>query len=283
MKNEEEKFKRITGLALVTLLLTVGLVSLCPVSATVIPNYHQVWLNMENGAYWSNLSTGDLSNPSYYFKLSGGGLNALHMTSSTSSPYGQVTHQGAKGDTDSGTFYITDTGGRGFNDDIILMVAVEDQGTGVPENLNLGINASGYRWQPTAVLQQIPAQSDVHYIPGAVDQYFDASNFATYGYQTWKPCTSSGYRVDASNSGANYWLGFIDLNVGDLGLNTTVKYADSLIDNGAVKVTYNVTGLNGANLAFNGYGWCNQSNQGKGVSWTNDLTSSAASGWDINI
>lgn len=267
MKFENDTIKRVTGLALVTLLLSVGLVSLCPVSATVIPDNHHVWIDMTNGAYWSNLSAG---NASYYFKFDGGGLNSAHITASPLQPYGQFNHGGT-----TGTFYITDTGGRGFNDDIILAVAAADP------DINLGIDASGYRWQPTTVVNQVPAQGDLVRVNHSVNQIFTSSDFSQYGPQFWRPCSSADY-INFNMQGSDttpYYLSFIDLKVGNLGINSTVKYADSLIDNGSVKVTYNVT--DGVPVAFNAYAWCNQSNQGKGVSWTNALAT-GGSGWDVN-
>lgn len=278
MKEENDRFKRVTGLALVTLLLTVGLVGLNPVGASVpIGGYHHVWIDMTNGAFWSNLSSNN-ANQSYYFKFDGGGLNAAHISTSPLQSNGQYNHVYSSGGSSTGTFYITDTGGRGFNDDIILAVAASN-----PTNLNLGIDASGYRWQPTAVTNQVPAQSALHRINNSVNQYFTASNFSEYNPQAYRPCSSDLYpNFNGQDAADPYYLSFIDLKVGDLGINSTVKYADSLIDNGSVKVTYNASGLSSTDsLAFNAYSWCNQSNQGKGVSWTNALTGTG-SGWDVN-
>lgn len=267
MNFEDDTIKRVTGLALVTLLVSIGLVGLSPVSATAIPGYHHVWIDMTNGAYWSNLSAG---NSSYYFKFDGGGLNAEHISASPLQSYGQFNH----GST-TGTFYITDTGGRGFNDDIILAVAAADP------DINLGIDASGYRWQPTAVVNQVPAQSALVRVNHSVNQYFTSTNFSEYDAQYWRPSSSAGYQIfnNQRTDQTPYYLSFIDLKVGNLGINSTVKYADSLIDNGSVKVTYNVT--DGVPVAFNAYAWCNQSNQGNGVSWTNAITGTG-SGWDVN-
>ncbi len=45
----------------------------------------------------------------------------------------------------SGTFYFSDTGGRGWNDNGILMIAIN--GT-IPDNFWIHITASGYQWTP---------------------------------------------------------------------------------------------------------------------------------------
>jgi hypothetical protein len=284
MKNETNKFKRVTGLALVTLLLTVGLVGLCPVGASVpIGGNHHVWIDMTNGAFWSNLSSGN-ANQSYYFKFDGGGLNALHISNSPLVSFGQIQNNVSSGGNASGTFYVTDTGGRGFNDDIVLMVAVGGEYN--PSTFNLGIDASGYRWQPTAVKNQVPAYGDLHRVNDAVNQYFTSANFSEYDPQVQKPYTTAQYPIFYGQGDFDtlYNVGFIDLKVGDLGSNSTVKYADSLIDNGSVKVAYNITGLGSDDVpvAINAFAWCNQSNQGRGITWTNDLTSSVANGLAIN-
>jgi len=247
-----------------------------PVAAyDVIDPYKDVWIEMTNGARYANLSSGNV-NQSYYFKFGGGGLNAMHISSSPTLPYGQVNTAKST----SGNFFITDTGGRGFNDDIILMVAVQNP---VPAELNIHVNASGYRWQPTPDLNQIPDENDISHIYGSVDNDFTDDNFTLYGPQDWKPCSSENYPLFVNlEGGTDYSLCFIDLKVGNLGLNSTTGYSNNLIDLGSVNVTYDITGTDGENVAFNAYGWCNQSNQEKGVSWTNALTGGGASAWEVN-
>jgi hypothetical protein len=266
-------FKKIIG-PLVAAILVSTLIG--PVTAAEpIDPYKHVWLEMTNGARFADLSSGG-ANQSYYFKFDGGGLNAMHISNSSDLPFVQVT----TGAGESGTFYITDTGGRGFNDDIILMVAVQDP---LPEELNIHINASGYRWEPTAVLNEVPDLENLTYYAGSVNEDFTVDNFTLYGTQIWKPCSIQDYPLFVDlEPDTVYYLACIDLKVGNLGLNSTTGYSESLIDKGSVKVTYEITGTNGENIAFNAYGWCNQSNQGKGVSWTNALTGTGASAWEVN-
>ena len=65
----------------------------------------------------------------YYFKFNqsgGGGINAIHISStsaldSTGRNFGDVSTTTSQ----SGTFYITQTGGRGYDDNFILLVAVK--------------------------------------------------------------------------------------------------------------------------------------------------------------
>ncbi len=68
------------------------------------------------------------------FTKSGGGLNTMHITTDIGEPYGQITYTYNQ----SGTFYVTGTGGNPI-DDTILMVAVN--GT-IPDTFKLSITAS---------------------------------------------------------------------------------------------------------------------------------------------
>ncbi len=272
-KGKVTNFKKLIGLLAAAILVSTFVGP--ALAADPIDPYKHVWLEMTNGARFADLSSGG-ANQSYYFKFDGSGLNAMHISNSSDLPFGQVT----TGAPESGIFYITDTGGRGFNDDIILMVAVQDP---LPAGLNIHINASGYRWQPTAVLNDVPDQENITYFSGSVNQDFTVENFTLYGTQVWKPCSTIDYPLFVDlESDTEYYLAFIDLKVGNLGLNSTTGYSESLIDEGSVKVTYEISGTDGENIAFNAYGWCNQSNQGKGVSWTNALTGTGASAWEVN-
>jgi hypothetical protein len=77
-------------------------------------------------------------NYSITFIQPGGGLNALHFTTSADSnkrkDFGLVTFTHDQ----SGTFYISDTGGAGISD-VLLMVAVNAT---IPDNFALHLNAS---------------------------------------------------------------------------------------------------------------------------------------------
>jgi hypothetical protein len=217
------------------------------------------------------------NNPSgNYIKFDGGGLNALHISSNPLEPYGQVTTSTEQ----SGTFYFSDTGGRGFFDDLILMVAVNGE---VPDNFTLHVRSSGYQWTPTPLLNQPPAETDLTYVSGAIDETFTRDQFA-YGPQSWKPAGDNSpmnypifYGQDTSDPNTRSKLIFIDLKVGALGPNSGLK---NLTDNGFAKIEYSVENLD-TYAAFNAYGWCNQSNQGKGITWTNQLMGPGSSGYTV--
>lgn len=199
-----------------------------------------------------------------YIKFDGGGLNALHITTSRSEPYGQVTTTDAR----SGTFYLSDTGGRGFSDDLILMVAVQGD---LPDDYRIHVRSSGYQWEPTPVLNQPPSQGNITYVEGAIDDTFDKSDFI-YGPQAWKPYNGADYPIyagqDMSDPDQKFRFAFIDLKAGLLGQNS---YLTGLEDDGMIRVEYEIEG-GPAFTVFNTYAWCNQSNQGMGISWTNDNT-----------
>ncbi|MBP2145738.1 PGF-pre-PGF domain-containing protein [Methanofollis sp. W23] len=212
-----------------------------------------------------------------YFKFDGGGLNALHIsTDPENEPFGQVTNT----EEQSGVFYLTNTGGRGFTDDMILMVAVN--GT-IPDDFALHIRASGYRWTPTTVLNMPPAADEVEYVEGSYEGTITKEDIV-YSPQTWKPAGNNQpgaypiyYGQDVSDGSNPFHLVFIDLNAGTLGENSRLN---DLRDDGAVRVEYEFENLP-TYAAFNSYGWCNQSNQGLGISWTNRVSGPGSSGFSV--
>jgi hypothetical protein len=211
-----------------------------------------------------------------YIKFDGGGLNALHISTNPFEPYGQVTTSTEQ----SGTFYFSDTGGRGFFDDLILMVAVNGE---VPDNFRVHVRSSGYQWAPTGELNQPPALSDLTYVNGAIDETF-TKNQMVYGPQSWKPAGDNSpmsyplfYGQDTGDPNTRAKIMFIDLKVGALGPNSGLK---NLTDNGFAKIEYSLENLD-TYASFSAYGWCNQSNQGKGITWTNQLAGEGSSGYTV--
>jgi len=243
--------------------LLVALIA-APVAAAdfggiTLPDYKHIDITMSNGG-------------EKYIKFDGGGLNALHITTDPSERYGQVTETS----TQSGTFYFSDTGGRGFFDDLILMVAVQGE---VPDDFKVHVRASGYRWTPTAELNRPPTTDEIVYAEGALDRIFTREDFI-YAPQTWKPCREANYPIyygqdmSKNNPEDRFHIMFVDLGVGALGPNS---FLDGLTDGGCAKIEYSFENLE-TFAAFNAYGWCNQSNQGRGISWSNDLTGFAETG-----
>ncbi len=258
------------------MLLLFIFIGIAPASAGELPDSMHIYVDVSNelGPRFS-----DNENGSYYMKFDGGGLNALHLTTDTAVPKGQVTTSNDQ----SGVFYITDTGGRGYSDDAILMFAVN--GT-VPDDFALTVRASGYVWEPVAVVNTLPLLEDIGHIDGTMEETFTKEDLL-YGPQTWKPAGNNlpkaypiYFEQDTSDTGNPFQLMFIDLKAGPISKATGLASSSDLTDSGGVKVEYTLENLE-TFAAFNAYVWCNQSNQGQGISWTNQVSGSGSSVYQV--
>jgi len=225
----------------------------------------------------------------YYFKFNqvgGGGLNALHIASSSADlpNYGDISTTTSQ----SGTFYITDTGGRGYQDRAILLVAVKG---GIPDDFEIHLKSSGYYWEPTGFQDTAPVLSQITYHDGAIDDTFTKTDFV-YGSQNWKPAGNNEpseyplyYGQDMSDTTDLFKLMFVDLKAGPLGPNSKwgregAIDASTLIDCGAVKVEYAINNLDTI-ATFNVYGWNDNTTQGHGISWANRVVGTGCSGYTV--
>lgn len=266
--------------SLVLLSVMATLLMVCQAAAlTAMPSYHNVNLIVSNDA---GARFDDYGNDSYNFfsanQSPSQGLNALHITNSLALLSGQVTFSNEQ----SGTFYLADTGGRGWNDDGILMIAVN--GT-VPEDFSVHVTASGYQWTPVPK-DMHPAYANLTYFPVALDETFTRDDLL-YGPQIWKPCSGPAYPIfdhqNMSDTANTFSILFIDLNAGTLGNNVLDDpdyMGQPIVDNGTIKVQFGFTGLHTL-AAFNAYAYCAASNQGQGIRWSNRLTDSGASGYAV--
>ena len=242
-----------------------------------LPNNREIFVDVanDNGVRY-NLDTSVYNGPNntYYIKAGGGGTNALHVTNNASIVNGQVTVKNATSTSSSGVFYLTDTGGRGYNDDIILLLSVKGP---ISDNFALNIVSSGYSWTPSS------SPSGYQYVTG-INETFTISDFK-YGPHVYKPGPGAlgtwslplYYGQNTSDPSTAEYLMFIDLYAGTL---KGTNYPN-LIDNGAVKVEYNFTNLY-TTASFNMYGWCQGSNQAQGINWVNPTTGAGASGYTVN-
>jgi len=248
-----------------------GLVSAADFSGA-LPGYTGVYVHVANpeGTKWNANS-----NETYYINPTGGGLNAIHISAAPSNIYGQVTSSTDQ----TGTFYISDTSGSKYEDDIVLLLAVN--GT-LPDDFAAHIKTSGYTWTPSASAKG-PAVGSYTYQEGAVDHTFTKNDF-TYGPQSWKPTGSNTqyplfYGEDMASSENQYLLMFIDTRVGAL---ASTYSGSSLTNNGAVKVDYSFSYLP-RNAVFNVYAWKNASSFGQGMGWTNNVDDpDAANGYIVH-
>jgi PKD repeat protein len=263
-------------------ILLMILIGVSPAAALIeMPGYRLVNLSVVNddGARFD-----DNGDDTYnYFSATQSpsqGLNALHLSTDNSYyNFGQVTFSNAQ----SGVFYMSDTGGRGWDDDGVLMLAVN--GT-IPANFRIHIIASGYQWAPVDK-DTYPSYADITYFPLALDEYFTSDDF-TYGPQIWKPCPAENYPIfdgqNMADTTNTFSVMFIDLNAGIIGPNT-IDNGDgydgiTLIDNGSIRIEYTLENLQ-TMAAFDAYAYTVSSNQGQGIRWTNRLSETGASGYSV--
>ena len=288
---------RIKKIIFVTLLCVIALSSCGLVSATdqsviTVNNNVNLTVANDNGVRFNDYPTGTNENNTYNFfnagQSAGQGLNALYITTTNTSTKGGVVSSNDS----NGTIYLSDTGGRGWDDDGILMIAVN--GT-IPDNFSINIVSSGYQWTPVPT-GTYPSFSNVTYYSVAMNQTFYKSDFI-YGPQIWRPAPGTGnlypifdnqLMTDTNNT---FSILFVDLYAGIIGTNTLVQglgfpdaVANNLVkDNGMLKVSYIINNLpEGSILAFDAYAYTVSSNQGQGIRWTNRLSDTGASGYIVN-
>jgi PGF-pre-PGF domain-containing protein len=249
-------------------------------AGTVIPSNNNVLLRVSND---ETARFNDYDNNTYHFfspgQSSTQGMNALHITTD---PVAEVGGQITFSKSQSGIFYLTDDGGRGWDDNGILMLAVN--GT-IPNSFRVTIKASGYQWTP--VPTGTPTFNNITYVPEALNETFTKDDFI-YGPQIWRPCTATNYPIfygqDMTDTENTFSIIFIDLNAGILGggtLNQPSFSGQSVTDNGAIKVEYAFENLPTL-AAFNAYAYTVSSSQGQGIRWTNRLSvSEPSSGYTV--
>lgn len=269
-------------------LLSVAMIVVFATSAwaATLSQSRHVFVQMANGAKYAELddevynnNNGDYDNY-YYIKADGGGLNQLHITTNSVAEYGQDTAVNTTDGTASGTIYLSTTGGRGYNDDVILMVSVKPDSQGdLPANLSVNIKSSGYEF-PLGTPGSATYDTDV------IDETYSPSDFTSkgYGLHAYKPGPNGGdayttwvlpHYTGQSDFTNGERILFIDLKLGNI-------YNSLLIDEGAVKVDFSISGLT-TEASFNSYGWCEDSNQGQGISWTQDtVDASGTSSYKIS-
>jgi hypothetical protein len=236
---------------------------------------------MKNGAQYNDedrqafSGTFPTDSDSYWIKADGGGLNQLHITTDLSNLSGQNNTTNNM----SGSFWITTTGGRGYNDDVILMISVK--GT-IDPNFSVNIKSSGYTWYPSNGNGNYPSSPGT-YTTNAVNQTFYASYFQ-YGSNPYKPgpgtlgTWSLPLFSGQTDFTTNETLLFIDLKRS----NQTDTGNPQLTEKGAVKVEYSFSNMN-TSASFNAYSWCKYSNQGQGINWTQNTSgTTGTSSYTVN-
>lgn len=212
-----------------------------------------------------------------YFPGTGSGTGAIKITSNVEDIDGDIVFTSNQ----SGTFYVTDTGGQGWDDSVILMLAVN--GT-IPDNFALNVKVSGYQWTPS--FRSAPT-GPVTYNNTALDETFYKSDF-NYGPQIYKPMNTPLYPIyqqqDTNDLLNQFYVMFIDLYAG-------IWTKTSLLDRGMVKIVYSFENLpQGSMAAFNAFGFKMNGTKNQpysGIQWTNLVnklgeTSTIATGYYVN-
>ncbi|WP_160329480.1 Ig-like domain-containing protein [Methanofollis ethanolicus] len=227
----------------------------------VIPDTNNVFLRVSNddGARFD-----DFGNNTYNIRWTGdaseipandGGQNALHITDDLSTTQ-KVTFTNNL----AGTFWVTDTGGRYYKDEILLLIAVN--GT-IPDNFRLHLKADGYQWVPNPTPHAPPALEDITYEAVTLDEWFTKDDLI-YGPQTWRPAAHTTYPLypgqDVTNTSNTFRMMLVDLNAGD-------RYGVQ-----PVRVQYEVENLNSF-MAVNAYAYSKNADVGvyNITCWTNRL------------
>ncbi len=259
----------------------VGSALVCATSASLavaapLPSNRNIDIAVANDA---GALYGSGPNDTYYINAPGGGLNQLHITtnSAPAGVSGQVTTQNITTSSTSGTFWVTTTGGRGYNDDIIVLFSLQGP---ISDDFSLKINSAGYQWTASNAGVVNPV-----YNSAAVSETFTKSDFL-YGPQTAKPGPGNAWVLpfysgqDISDPSTAEYLMFVDLYVGN-------DNDRSSIDSGNAKVDFDITGLYDTTAAFNAYAWAFSANiADSSINWTNNLSTNPAavgqSGYSIN-
>ena len=238
------------------------------VTSSPLSNYNNIYINLAND---NGISFNTNGNGTYYIQTllsANGGFNAIHIANNTTytTNYGSYTFTYNQ----SGVFFVTDTGGRGYQDNVILMLAVN--GT-IPDNFTIHITAYGYNWTPSGFMNAAPSLTDINAYGVTINETFYKNDFI-YGLQNWKPTGgNANYPIyvdqNMSDSSNMFHIMFIDLYAGLLGSNYDGGNSQ-FVNNGAVKIEYCFENL-ASFAAFNAYAWNWNTSQGQGMLWTNSI------------
>lgn len=250
------------------LLATVQSSSVGASPGGVITATDDVFLTVANDA---GVHFNDFGNNTFHILWTGGGLNALHISNGTPNYLGLYCFGEPTSTSDqSGTFYITTTGGRGYQDDDFLCVAVN--GT-IPDEFRLHIVATGCQWTPSTAARTIP--DAITYNATTLDEWFTKDDLI-YGPQTWRPAAGTTYPLyygqNVSDTSNQFRMMFIDLNGG-------------ILTDYPMKVQYEFQYMN-TSASFDVYGYAQHPDTDVYYvnSWTNCLTKAVGdnSGWYVS-
>ena len=260
---------------LVVILLVSLAVPFASAASGPLPDNNNLYIETANTPRFDDQGDG-----TYWFWFpDNAGLNTLHITDDYADAEGQVTTTANM----SGSFYVTDTGGMTYKDEIILLLAVNGS---VNENFSVNLRCNGYQWIPNATPHTPPLESEVAYVKDCLNADFTKDDFLVYNgkniKQNWKIFNLSDYPLyygqDVSDTDNAFKLMFVDLNAGVL--NADRLGYSSLKNGGSVKVNYEFQNLDDCYAAFNVYAYSKRPEVGhpeldNTTQWTNRLTDEA--------
>ena len=227
----------------------------------------------------------------YFFNVGNnnynGGQNAIHISESYLTPDGTITVS----DSPTGTFHITDTGGKGYEDEAILLIAVQENEHS--EDFSIDLAVEGYKFLDHAADGAPTADEVGTFNSQAYIATLNASDFLTYDgvlvSQAWKPSTGSDGDVNKKFfdgqdlDGPKYNLILVDLNTSIVGRNAA--YQKNLTNYGNPKVTYTIHGYSGGNVSFAPYAYVSYQTGGgsafdRTVGWT---SRSSTNSWLVTL
>ncbi len=279
-------------MAAVAVLLFVAL-AVVPVAADVEWTVDSRIANNDTSVPVHDIRFGD-EYGNYYFNLTNvtGGQKAIHISNDNATPKGQITNTESK----AGYFFVTDTGGREYQDDIILLVAVNSSNPSDISGFTINITSSGYQWDPKydgPDKKQSPPKEYLEWKEPGISKVYSATDYLTQSginiFQKWKFAPTANYPIFCGQNMVNqgpFKLLLVDLNVGVIRNNT---YNSTLNYTGMAKVNYSITSTlaGNGNISFNAYAYNNWTNEGpQMINWINQVNitgipDASASGWKV--
>jgi len=279
-------------MAAVAVLLFVAL-AVMPVAADVEWTVDDRIINNNTWVPVHDIRFGD-GYGNYYFNLTNvtGGQKAIHISNNYATPKGQITNTESK----AGYFFVTDTGGREYQDDIILLVAVNSSNPSDISGFTINITSSGYQWDPKydgPDKKQSPPKEYLEWKEPGISKVYSATDYLNQSgidiFQKWKFAPTANYPIFCGQNMVNqgpFKLLLVDLNVGVIRNNT---YNSTLNYTGMAKVNYSITNTlaGNGNISFNAYAYNNWTNEGpQMINWINQVNitgipDASASGWKV--
>ena len=228
----------LASIILISLLL-VGAGSAAFAENGPFPGTEDVFLKISNDVRFDN--TG---NNTYYLPTNLG-TESMHISEryqkSSSNPAVIINNQ-------SGTFYVYETGGAGYIDDVVLMIGVSGD---ISDDFNIKISSSGYVWEPVAQnsFKSLDFASVATYKNDAISTSFDKSNLL-YGPVSLRPADAAGLTFyPTQTADEQFYIMLVDLDVG-----TCTVANGNLINNGCAEIDYEISGVTGE-VTFIPYGY----------------------------